>query len=141
MRWAWIYIFVLVIGAVALGGVWLAQEANGPEVRDTNSVVSSPAAQATITLEIVAADGLQKKFEQVPLAEGETALAVTRKMVSVEMTGEGEMAFVTSIDGIAAQERQQQFWSLLINGQPSQVGAGSYVVKAGDGITWQLATY
>ncbi len=141
-RWVRVLVFVLLISALALVGVWWAQEANGPEVQqEVGSVVSSPAAQAAVTLEIVAADGSQKKFEQVALVEGETALDITRKVVPVETKGEGEGAFVTSVDGVAAQESQRQFWSLLINGQPSQVGAGSYVVKVGDSISWQLATY
>lgn len=58
---------------------------------------------------------------------------------SAEVTGEGENAFVTGIDGIAA-DPDREFWALYVNGDMATVGAGSFETKDGDEVTWKLET-
>ena len=68
---------------------------------------------------------------------GETALELLEKIANIEISGEGEMAYVTSINGIVA-EANKEFWSFLINEELASVGAGSYTTKNSDMITWKL---
>ncbi len=68
--------------------------------------------------------------------DGKTALELLQDKATVKMTGSGESAFVTSIDGVAADKTN--YWSFSVNGAPATVGAGSYVTKADDSITWML---
>src|SRR3989344_6909905 len=79
--------------------------------------------------------------QEIEVEKGSTALDLTQQVAVVETSGEGEMAFVTSIDGRAADSSKNEFWELVINGEPSQVGAGSYLVQEGDKIEWRISTY
>ena len=72
--------------------------------------------------------------------EGKTALALLQENAEVEMSGEGEMAFVTSINGVEA-DSSHQFWAFYVNGEQAQVGAGSYTTKASDEIEWKLEEF
>jgi len=69
--------------------------------------------------------------------DGKTALQLLEEKADVEMSGSGEMAFVTSINGVKA-DPQVEFWSLLVNNEPATVGAGQYQTKSTDTITWKL---
>ncbi|MFD6141352.1 DUF4430 domain-containing protein [Promicromonospora sp. NPDC060271] len=60
---------------------------------------------------------------------------------SAEVTGEGENAFVTAIGGRAADDSKQEFWSLSVDGEPAQVGAGTLETEDGQEITWTIETY
>lgn len=72
---------------------------------------------------------------------GKTALALLQASADVKISGEGEMAFVTSINGRRADEGAREYWSFWVNGEMAQVGAGSYMTKDGDLIEWKIATY
>lgn len=74
--------------------------------------------------------------------EGETAMAVTEKasqqydlQLGVKEYSFGKM--VESIDGLSADQSANQYWTLYINGQMSNVGASDYKVKSGDTISWK----
>jgi hypothetical protein len=54
------------------------------------------------------------------------------------MTGKGKDAFITSINGRAADTTKREFWELFVNGLSSNVGAGTYIVKEGDQIEWHI---
>lgn len=60
---------------------------------------------------------------------------------SAEVTGEGENAFVTAIGGRAADDSMKEFWSLSVDGEPAQVGAGTLETEDGQEITWTIETY
>ncbi|WP_426308848.1 DUF4430 domain-containing protein [Cellulosimicrobium sp. E-16] len=59
---------------------------------------------------------------------------------SAQVTGEGENAFVTAIDGVVA-DPDSEFWALYVNGEMATVGAGSLETTDGDEITWKLETF
>lgn len=60
---------------------------------------------------------------------------------SAAVTGEGENAFVTAIGGRAADDSKKEFWSLSVDGEPAQVGAGTLETEDGQEITWTIETY
>jgi hypothetical protein len=103
---------------------------------------SAPAEDATDE----ASDGESGDAEEAPELsyegkDGSTALALLLEAdPSAAVTGEGENAFVTTIDGVAANP-DNQFWALYVNGEAATVGAGSLETKDGDEITWKLETY
>lgn len=69
--------------------------------------------------------------------EGQNALQLLKQSHRVETKNyEGIGELVTSIDDTAADSKH--FWSFYVNGQQSQVGAGTYVTKSGDNIVWKL---
>jgi len=74
-------------------------------------------------------------------SDGLTALALLEKAATIKMSGAGEMAFVTEINGITADSAKNEFWAFEVNGQSATVGAGSYITKNSDTITWKLSTF
>ena len=71
--------------------------------------------------------------------DGKTALELLKSTAKTVISGEGENAYVTSINGTAADSKKE-YWTFSINGEASTVGAGSYVTKSSDVIKWDLAT-
>ncbi len=69
--------------------------------------------------------------------EGKTALAILKASYNVEtktFDGIGEM--VTGINGVTPDSKH--FWAFYVNDKQAEVGAGQYVTKAGDKISWKL---
>lgn len=129
---------ILVLVILAAGLITLNQQPK--ETNSENSPVASDQVSQAIGVEIKA-DAAAKNY-QVENAVGKTALDVTKMATSdVQMTGEGANAFITGINGRVADVNKHEFWNLIINGKSSDVGAGSYIIKAGDKITWEIATY
>jgi hypothetical protein len=69
-----------------------------------------------------------------------TVLSILQKNCSTEMTGQGESAFINSINGLTANS-SNEFWSFKVNGEMATVGAGSYMAKNNDTITWELSSF
>ena len=71
---------------------------------------------------------------------GETALETLQELtdVDVRITELGE--FVTGIAQRSATGGNQ-YWVFFVNDQAVRIGAGNYVAKPGDRITWLLKTY
>jgi len=72
---------------------------------------------------------------------GSTALDLLKKTAEVKIKGEGENAFVTSINGKEAKSGDNEYWSFNVNGKPATVGAGSYKLKDKDKIEWKIEKY
>ncbi|MFC8921620.1 DUF4430 domain-containing protein [Cellulosimicrobium sp. NPDC057127] len=73
--------------------------------------------------------------------DGRTALDLLLEAdPSAQVSGEGENAFVTAIDGVAA-DPDGEFWALYVNGEMASVGAGSLETEDGDEITWKLEAF
>lgn len=102
---------------------------------------SSASVAADDTSEAPSDDATQAPELSYEGVAGQTALALLLEAdPSAAISGEGEMAFVTAIDGVAA-DPSSQFWALYVNGEMAQVGAGSLVTETGDEITWKLETF
>ena len=71
--------------------------------------------------------------------DGVTALALLQQAAKTGLTGTGENAYVTTINGVTASKNQ--FWELFVNDKSSLVGAGSYTTKNSDTITWKLSSF
>lgn len=69
--------------------------------------------------------------------DGRTALDILKASYNVETKtydGIGEM--VTGINGVTPDSKH--FWAFYVNGEQAQVGAGQYVTKSGDKVSWKL---
>ena len=89
------------------------------------------------TRAIISDDGMRVEYSGV---DGETALDTLKELtdVDVRVTALGE--FVTGVAGRSAAGGHQ-FWMFLVNDQTVRVGAGDYIAKPGDQITWVLKTH
>lgn len=69
--------------------------------------------------------------------EGQSALALLKATHTVETKTYSFGEMVIAIDGQVATDGTN-FWEFLVNGQQATVGAGDYLTKAGDQISWKL---
>ena len=134
------WIIGLVVAAVVLiGGAYLVSN-NNQSTQETGTQEEG-VEKVKASIEIRYGEDQVDAFGGVEIEEGKTALDLTKKVVEVETSGEGEMAFVTKIKNREADSSNNEFWELLINGESSQVGAGSYKVKDGDKIDWKISKF
>ena len=138
----WITIAIIAV-LVIVAGYFVSTN-----VQEKGEITPSAASQEKQTKQIKASitinlgnESQVLSVQDLEVEEGSTALDATNQVAEVETSGEGEMAFVTSIDGRVADASKNEFWELIINGEPSQVGAGSYKVRSGDKIEWQVSTF
>jgi len=76
-----------------------------------------------------------------PGEDGRTALDLLLEAdPTAVVEGEGEMAFVTAVQGRAA-DADSEFWALYVDGQSAQVGAGALETESGQTITWKLEEF
>lgn len=68
--------------------------------------------------------------------DGKTALELLKNSHQVSAQEFSIGSYVTAIDGVEAPTNY--FWSLSVNGNPSEVGADQYVTKNSDTLTWHL---
>lgn len=68
--------------------------------------------------------------------QGKTALDLLKGSHKVETQLYSGNEFVKSIDGVTPDSNH--YWSFTVNGSESTVGAGQYVTKDGDAISWEL---
>jgi hypothetical protein len=102
--------------------------------QQSDAETAGPSASASASAE---ADTLS-----YPGRTGATALELLLEAdPSAEITGEGANAFVTAINGRAADDSKNEFWSLSVDGEPAQVGAGSLETEDGQEITWTIDTF
>jgi hypothetical protein len=115
---------VLVIAGLSVGGVMWANRNNASKANQVTTTTQQPI--TTITYKGKA---------------GVTALALLQQAAKVDMTGTGDMAYVTAINGSTADTAKKQYWEFDVNGAAATVGAGTYVTKDDDSITWKLSSY
>jgi hypothetical protein len=127
-------VFLLVIISLLGFGFW------NLKLRDQKATVQNGKVQQ-ITASLKISDGINIKSFDVSGFIGKTALEATQANTKVVTTGTGVNAFVTSIDGRAADTKEREFWELIANGDQTQVGAGSYIIQNGDKIEWKISTY
>lgn len=96
---------------------------------------------ASLNVSLSINDEAGSQSYEVPGYIGKTTLIATQSVAKVETSGVGTDAFVTAINNRKANTKKHEFWELIINGKPSQVGAGSYTIQNGDSLLWKLSTY
>lgn len=69
-------------------------------------------------------------------AENKNALELLKDKHTVETIASSFGEYVKTIDGVSADS--SHFWGFYVNGKMAEVGAGSYVTKNEDTITWKL---
>ena len=106
-----------------------------------SSCTSDPAPRAAQTQDLDSLAASQTEFSYEG-KEGHTALErLQEEADEVGVIGSGANAYVTSINGVGAQESKNEFWALYVDGAPAQMGAGSLDTKTGQMIEWNLETF
>ncbi|WP_102347529.1 DUF4430 domain-containing protein [Bacillus sp. Marseille-P3661] len=95
---------------------------------------------STATVKVVDKEGKVITNELVDITTGETATDVLTRVVgeaNIEVSSSG---MITSIHGIGT-EGTTYFWSFEVDGEPAQVGAGSYEVSPGETIAFKYTNW
>lgn len=69
---------------------------------------------------------------------GSTALALLNNICEV---GTDTYGMVATINGLSSNSAKNEFWSFSINGATANEGAGTFITKDSDTITWVLTSY
>ena len=142
---SWLPVVVILI-FVAAGGYFLSSNVNVQEkgqIDDAAVTHNEQAGKIKASILIDPGDKQSRLLstQDVAIEQGKTALDLTKQVAKVETKGEGQNAFVTSIDGKIADSAKKEFWEFLVNGKPAEVGAGSYKLKDGDKIEWRISKF
>lgn len=133
-------VILFIVGITVLFGlIAVAKPSSQKQVADDRIPT---AAKKTISIsQTIVLSPTKTTSETVSVDEGKTALDALKSKMKIQTKGEGENAFVTTINDVEAKERKKQYWAFFVNGKPSEVGAGSYKLKDGDKIEWKLENY
>jgi hypothetical protein len=102
-----------------------------------------PEAQAeTVALTIDFGNGATREFAALAWRQGMTVadlMAQAAKFspgIRYRQQGEGAMALLTSLDGVANGMPADRFWLYEVNGQPGTVSFAAHELSAGDRVLW-----
>ncbi|MEI6850343.1 MAG: DUF4430 domain-containing protein [Candidatus Saccharibacteria bacterium] len=70
--------------------------------------------------------------------DGVNALELLKQNAKVDASPEG---MVNSINGVSADSAKKEFWSFNVDGKPANEGAGTYITKGSETITWKIDTF
>ncbi|QDS96780.1 DUF4430 domain-containing protein [Adhaeretor mobilis] len=148
----WMYPVVLA-GAVVIVAL-LADRTNHPPADAPEQLAAwtptavSPKQQAageSVKLSIDFGNGAQRTFNQLPWKEGMTVADLMlaaqdfRPGIQFEAEGEGETAFLSSLEGVANGGDEKQNWLYRVNGEHAHVSYAVYTLQSGDEVQWIYA--
>ncbi|WP_456272908.1 DUF4430 domain-containing protein [Bacillus sp. AK031] len=118
------------------------EEASPPPKQDPPKEPEKP--KQTVTITIVAPDvkGTILSATTVEMAEGDTVLAITQKIVKAKgiqmsVRGAGAAAYVEGIDNLFEFDHgPMSGWEASVDGKTLDKSAGIYGIKPGQGIKW-----
>jgi hypothetical protein len=100
-----------------------------------SSATANSAQEVTVTVYF----GGQPKAtleKSVPHSNRQTAMDALLSAARTETNA--EKTFVKSIEGVANNDAQKEYWLYFVNGEPMHVGAAETKLKPGDRILWFL---
>lgn len=90
-------------------------------------------------------DGVEKTFTSLAWRHKMTVFDALKaaethpRGIRVSHRGQGEMTFVTAIDGVENEGAEQRNWRYRVNDQPAQYSAAVMELKRGDAVVWRYA--
>lgn len=92
-------------------------------------------AVSKVTIEVTQNNGDSKvEKKTVEIKEKETLLEVMKKNFKIEEN----KGFITSINGIKQDTKENKYWLFNVNGTPAVKGANETEIKNGDEVKWDL---
>lgn len=120
-----------IVAVLGFSGYYFVANRNDNNTSQVTSIEETKPTQGSISF---ADDGRSLSYQG---QEGIDVLTTLKSLTDVQTNSFDFGEFVTSINGVTA-DSSKEYWSLLINDKPSEVGAGAYIAKNGDVIKWQL---
>ena len=148
-------LLLLVLGGIVFYGLLANRGDRGPQpypsedsrppatVRMAPGPPSARVSGKAVSLAIDYSNGEHRQFDALPWHEGMTvadlmgAAREFRPGITFMQRGEGKVAFLTSLDGIAGQTAvAAQGWQYKINGEHGRQSFGSQLLTPGDQVLW-----
>jgi hypothetical protein len=141
----WIIGVMVVLAVLVVGTLYLLENNFSATTRGTTTKQTTPTPTPSVkqssSSSTVGLNPAAHSFSY-PGQDSKTALELLQqKYPNTQVSGTGASAFITATNGYTADTSKHEFWKFMINGQDSQVGAGSYTTKSTDTITWMIDTY
>lgn len=143
----------LVLAVSLAAASWLLMSVrNDPNAPRANAGAKEPAtawtppaaAGETVALEIDFGNGARREYAALPYRDGMTvgdAMRMARDFgpgLPFTHQGEGELSFLTSLDGVANQGVGSRFWLYQVDGERADVSYEVQPLNAGQRVLWQF---
>jgi hypothetical protein len=143
---------IVLLAAFGLVGAWLVAtrpEAPPPGPHDAQAGAETPWTPSpqpegeTVSLEIDFGNGAAREFT-LPWSEGMTLgelMGAARKFrpgVTFTQQGEGEQAFLTSLEGVANEGGAGRYWLYSVDGEHGKVSFAVQPLEAGAAVLWEF---
>lgn len=77
--------------------------------------------------------------KEVEIKEGTSVMEVMKNNFDIKAASGG--GFITSIEGVKAEQSEKMAWFYTINGKEAEVGAKEYELEPGDEVVWDMHSW
>jgi len=134
-------IFAVVLSTVVLTGCGSTNNdgTNNNGNNNNQSEVNSSEVNEEVIQVIVSNDEEDEIFseKEIEIEEGDILLDVLNENFDIDEDG----GFINGVDGVVAEEDEQKFWAIIVNGEMAEVGAGEFELSPGDEVTLDLQSW
>jgi len=134
-------IFAVVLSTVVLTGCGSTNNdgTNNNGNNNNQSEVNSSEVNEEVIQVIVSNDEEDEIFseKEIEIKEGDILLDVLNENFDIDEDG----GFINGVDGVVAEEDEQKFWAIIVNGEMAEVGAGEFELSPGDEVTLDLQSW
>jgi len=139
-----LFLLVALLPIIWLGAA-CSDNDNGSSPNATATIASQAQVKGTVVIDFTGAPTQKAKVE-APFAiasDGKALLAIQQALGSANVSTKdfgGDLGvFITGFFGVIAEGNH--FWEFSVNGKSSDVGAGNYVVKDGDVLSFKYSSF
>jgi hypothetical protein len=138
-----------IVGAMLAGDAWRRTPSGGPAATTTPAVATdwTPAPRPTgetVSLAIDFGNGARREIAALPYRAGMTigdllrAAQEFRPAIAFAHQGEGEMAFLTSLEGVANEGGDGRYWIYSVDGATGTVSYEKQALEPGAAVLWEF---
>ncbi|WP_181349977.1 DUF4430 domain-containing protein [Thalassobacillus sp. CUG 92003] len=133
MKWLSSFLFACML----MGSVLTGCQSDGGESQEANTEKEQQE-EVNVTVNITQNNGEETVAEEeLTVEEGAVLMDVMKNNFDIKE----EDGFITSIEGVSAEEGEQKAWMYTINGEEASTGANEYEVKDDDNIEFDFAAW
>ncbi|MEM6798656.1 MAG: DUF4430 domain-containing protein [Planctomycetota bacterium] len=135
-RWYPVAVLATVFGAIFISQTLLSGGDDAPQQAPPEA-----AGAGAVSLEIDFDNGKNPTETKIAWSDGLTVLQAVEQASKVDRTGDGDLAFINAIDGLANEGAGGRNWQYYVEGQRGEVSAGARRLEQGDRVLWKFAPY
>lgn len=111
-----------------------------PSTSNENNETNQEEQQEVVQVTISQGNGEETITEkEVTIEEGATVMEVMENNFEIKTASGG--GFITTIEGVEADQGESMAWFYTVNGEKAEVGAKEYELKPGDELVWDMHSW